>query len=188
MENKRYTITIYTENEVGLLSRITAIFTRRHINIKSLNVSETERKGISLFTFVIEVKESMVITITKQINRIVEVIHAEYYEDADLICSQVGLFKVELDNPERMPALEAITMQNGAKILCRTKKCVFLENTGNRKTLEGFLDALKAFGKTEYVRSGRVAMTVTDSIRLSEILEQLADLNSYPNYKLVHPN
>lgn len=184
--NHQYTIVIYTENIVGLMSRITAVFTRRHINIESLNVCETAKKGVSRFTIVVNVSESMVKTVTKQIRRVVEVIHAEYYEDTQLICSQIGLYKVELSNADRLPALEALAIQNNARILTKTANYVLLENTGNRLTLEAFLKSLQKFGETEYARSGRIAITSHDSIHLNAVLEQLADLNSYPNYKMEH--
>jgi len=185
--NTFYTLNIYTENIVGLLSRITAVFTRRHINIESLTVSETEKKGISRFTVVINVTEDMVIKVTKQINKIIEVILTEYHEDADLISSQLALFKVDLSNMQRLATLEALATQNGAKILAKSGNHIVLEKTGNRAILEAFLESLKAFGDTEYVRSGRIAITMS-GIRLKEILPQLPDLNNYPNYSMSHHN
>ncbi|MGB1204242.1 MAG: acetolactate synthase small subunit [Chitinophagales bacterium] len=185
--NNYYTLNIYIENIVGLLSRITAVFTRRHINIESLTVSETEQKGISRFTIVIKVTKDMVVKVTKQINKIIEVIHTEYHEEADLISSQLALFKVDLSNMQRLATLEALAMQNNARILAKSGNHIVLEKTGNRAILEAFLQSLKAFGNTEYVRSGRIAITMS-GIRLSEILPQLPDINNYPNYSMSHHN
>ena len=183
---KKYTISIYTENVVGLLSRITAVLTRRHINIESLTVSETERTGISRFIIVINETDDMLIKVTKQLNKIVEVIHAEYFDDSQLITSQIGLFKVDLYNESRYFSLQALATQSNAQILSRLDKHVILEKTGNRAMLEAFLEALKAYGETEYVRSGRIALTMENHIRLNEIMDQLADINNYPGYKMMH--
>ncbi len=184
---KYYTFSIYTENTVGLLSRITAVLTRRHINIESLTVSETERIGISRFTLVIKVIEDMAIKVCKQLSKIVEVIHAEYHEDADLITSQLAIFKVNIDtsNLARISSIEALANQNNARLLAKTDKLLVLEKTGNRASLEAFLESLRSYGETEYVRSGRIAITMS-GIRLKEILPQLADLNNYPGYSMAH--
>ncbi len=184
---KKYTLTIYTENIVGLLLRITAIFTRRHINIESLTVSETERKGISRFTVVVNETEDMVNKVTKKIKNIIEVIHAEYHADTDLIHSQVALYKVELSNVNQIPAIEAAAIQNNARVLMKQENRIVLEKTGTRALLETFMEVLGEFGEVEYVRSGRIAMTL-DGARLHQLLPQLPDLNHYPNYSMDHHN
>ncbi len=185
MEQKKYTINIYTENMVGLLSRITAVFTRRHINIESLTVSETEKKGISRFTIGICVTEDMVSKVVKKINTVVEVIHAEYHTDADLISSELALFKVNLEDGKKVAGVEALAMQNNARVLSKNEQFVVLEKTGNRETLEAFLRSLRNYGETEYVRSGSIALTLS-GIRLSEILPQLPDMKNYPGYSMAH--
>ncbi len=184
---KRFTISVYTENIVGLLLRITAVFTRRHINIESLTVSETERRGISRFTIVVRQSEDMVNKVTKQINRIVEVIFAEYHSDADLISSQLALFKVDIAKEEYLPSLEVLARQANARILIHNNRRMVLEKTGTRDSLEAFLRDLEAYGEVEYVRSGRIAVTSSSS-RLSEIIPKLPELNRYPNYSMDHHN
>lgn len=182
MKKQRYTVSIFTENMVGLLARITAIFTRRHINIESLTVSETEVKGISRFTVVVNVSSDMIDKVTKQINKIVEVIHAEYHKDTDLIVSQLALYKVDLRNIQKLHSLEAIVAQNNGRILTKDENHIFIEKTGNRQTLEVFYMVLCEFGETEYVRSGRIGLT-TEGIRLKSILPQLAEMKSYFGYE-----
>lgn len=78
MTTKEYIITVYTENTVGVLSRITNIFTRRKINIESLNVAETQHKGISKFTIVTFSNEETMATVKKHIERIVEVLKTNF--------------------------------------------------------------------------------------------------------------
>jgi len=181
---KKYTISIYTENMVGLLARITAIFTRRHINIESLTASETEEKGVSRFTIVVHVAESMVITVTKQINRIVEVLYAEFHEDVALIHTQIALYKVSVKDPKKRVSIQALATQNNARILASTEEYMVLENTGGRESIEGFLRDLQVFGDTEFVRSGRIALTTaSEGVRLKEVLPKLAELNRYHHYE-----
>lgn len=181
---KSYIITIFTENKVGLLARITAAFYRRHINIESLAVSETEKKGISRFCIGVSVSEDMVRKIVQQINKVIEVIHAEYHESFEMIVHQMALFKIDLVNEKRIPAIEALAVQGNARILTRTQKFMIIEKTGTRNALEAFLKDLQAHGETEYARSGKIAM-LPEGVRLNEILPKLADLNKYPaGYKM----
>lgn len=180
-DNQHYTLVVYTENMVGLLSRITGVFTRRHINIESLTVSETEIKGISRFTIVVVETADMMRKVVGQIRKIVEVIHADFYEDPELISSQVGLFKVQMRDPNSLISLESLAAQNNARILARYGNNIVLEKTGNRAMLEAFLRELNAYGSTEYVRSGRVSLSVV-GLQLREILPQLPELNGYADY------
>src|SRR3546814_18003606 len=93
---KLYTICIFTENTLGLLNRISGIFTRRRINIESLSVSATERKGVSRFTIVIKSDErEQVEKIVRQIRKNIEVLAVFGYEDTDMTYKELSFFKVE---------------------------------------------------------------------------------------------
>ena len=96
MENniKTYTISIYTENNIGLLNRISAIFQRRHFNIESLNTSASEIEGVSRFTIVVNMDELQVKKIIGQIEKQVEVIKAYYHTDEETIYQESCLFKL----------------------------------------------------------------------------------------------
>jgi acetolactate synthase-1/3 small subunit len=94
MEEQRYTISIYSENNVGLLNRISDIFLKRHINIESLNVSKSEIDGISKFTIVINTSEDWTQKIVKQIEKQIEVVRAFYHTDEEMIFQQSALFKI----------------------------------------------------------------------------------------------
>ncbi len=169
MQVKKLTISAYTENVVGLLNQITLVFTRRHLNIDSLNVSETERKGISRFTIALTTTEAMANKVVQQLNKIIEVIHAEYHEDSNLIYNQIALYKVSISDAKKVQSLDSIVRQNGATILSQTEEYTVIQNIGHRRILEAFLTILQDYGETEFVRSGRVALT-TDGIRLNELL------------------
>ena len=96
-EKQLYTISIYTENNIGLLNRISAIFQRRRINIESLNISVSEIEGVSRFTILINMTELNVKKILGQIEKQVEVIKAFYHTDEDTIYQESCLFKIKSD-------------------------------------------------------------------------------------------
>ncbi|HYH56653.1 MAG TPA: acetolactate synthase small subunit [Anseongella sp.] len=155
---KLYTICIFTENTLGLLNRISGIFTRRRINIESLSVSETERKGVSRFTVVIKSGErEKVEKIVKQIRKIIEVLAVFGYEDKDLVYNEIAFFKVGLENgPQAKLLLEEYS---GAKLLSEEGNCLVIETAGTEEEIYGFFNMLKPLGILEFVRSGRIALS-----------------------------
>ena len=94
-EKQQYTVSIYTENNIGLLNRISAIFQRRHINIESLNTSPSEIEGVSKFTIVVNMTEVNIKKILGQIEKQVEVIKAYFHNEEDTIYQISGLFKIK---------------------------------------------------------------------------------------------
>ena len=97
MENKWYTISVYSENSVGLLNRISGIFLKRHINIESLNVSKSEIENVSKFTIVVFTTEDWVRNIVGQVEKQIEVIKAFYHTDDETIYQESALFKIASD-------------------------------------------------------------------------------------------
>ena len=91
---KKYTISVFTENHIGLLNRITIIFTRRRLNIESLNTSESEIEGVHRFTIVVSTTEEVLIKLVKQIEKQIEVIRAFYHLDDDTVFQEIALYKV----------------------------------------------------------------------------------------------
>lgn len=186
MKKNDYTITAYTENTVGLLSRITAIFTRRHINIRSLNVSETEKKGISRFTIVIRETEEMTNKIVKQIRKIVEVMYVDFHTDNMIIATQLGLFKIKMLEEQYANNVHLVGQKFEATEIARSGNIVVFQKTGNREELETFLAALRVYGEVEYARSGRVALSIR-SIPLRTIMSLLPSIHNYEdNYTMDH--
>ena len=94
MENKTFTISVYSENNVGLLNRISVIFLKRHINILSLNVSESEIENVSRFVIVVDTTEKWVKNIVGQIEKQIEVIKAFYHIDEETIFLESAIFKI----------------------------------------------------------------------------------------------
>ena len=97
MEKQLFTVSVYTENNIGLLNRISAIFQRRHINIESLNTSASEIEGVSRFTIVVNVTEVQIRKIIGQIDKQIEVIKAFYHRDDQTIYQESALFKIKSD-------------------------------------------------------------------------------------------
>ena len=90
-----FTVSIYTENNIGLLNRISAIFLKRHINIESLTTSQSEIDSIFRFVIVVNVSETMIKSIIKQINKQIEVISSFYHTDKETIFLETALYKVK---------------------------------------------------------------------------------------------
>ncbi len=186
MKKNNYTITAYTENTVGLLSRITAIFTRRHINIKSLNVSETEKKGISRFTVVICETEDMTSKVVKQIRKIVEAMYVDFHTDNMIISTQLGMFKIKMVEEQYANNVRLLAQKFDASEMARSGNMIVFQKTGNREELEAFLAELRTFGEVEYARSGRVALSIR-SIPLRKIMALLPAMHNYEdNYTMDH--
>ena len=91
-EKKLYTLLVYSENIAGLLNQITAVFTRRQINIESLNVSASSIKGVHKYTITVWSDEEQILLVTKQIEKKIDVIKADFYTDDQLFIREVGLF------------------------------------------------------------------------------------------------
>ena len=171
MENniKSYTISIYTENNIGLLNRISAIFQRRHINIESLSISVSEIEGVSRFTLVVDITKTRVKKLIGQIDKQVEVIKAYYHTDKETIYQQSCLFKIKSDLLFEEPQIQNIIKESNAKIVTVNKEFFVLEKSGRRNEVDELHKELSAFGIMQFVRSGRIAVT-KDKMKITEML------------------
>ena len=153
---KRYTIFVVTENFIGILNRITIIFARRGINIDALTASESSMDGIHRITIEVTATEDMVIHLTKQIEKIVDVINAFYHEDDGVVYQEIALYKI----PVAMlnTGLEKIIRQHHAKVIAAEPEFVVLELSGHKEQTQELLEILQDYGLLEFARSGRVAV------------------------------
>ncbi|GAB4028600.1 acetolactate synthase small subunit [Spirosoma koreense] len=158
-----YTICIFTENTIGLLNRITIIFTRRRINIESLTVSETERHGISRFTIVIkhETREE-VEKLVRQIRKIVEVMAVFGYLNDEIVYNEIALFKISTPLGGKSLDVETINQHYKAWVVYWGLDYVVIEKTGSDTEIMDFFQYIRPFGILEFVRSGRVAVGKTE--------------------------
>lgn len=169
-EKQLYTVSIYTENNIGLLNRISAIFQRRHINIESLNTSPSEIEGVSRFTIVVHMDEVGVKKIIGQIDKQVEVIKAFYHTEEETIYQISGLFKIKSDLLFEERQIQNIIKESNARIVTVNKEFFVLEKSGKREELKDLYNKLSVFGIMQYTRSGRIAVT-KDEMKISKMLK-----------------
>ncbi len=165
-----YTVSVYTENNIGLLNRLSAIFQRRHINVESLNTSVSEIEGVSRFTIVINVTELQIKKIIGQIEKQVEVIKAYFHKDEDTIYQESCLFKIKSDLLFEDFQIQNIIKESNARIVTVNKDFFVLEKSGKRKEIELLYSELKRFGIMQFVHSGRIAVT-RDELKISTLIK-----------------
>ncbi|MDP1843120.1 MAG: acetolactate synthase small subunit [Sediminibacterium sp.] len=153
-----FTITVYTENQVGLLNRIAIIFSRRKINIESLNVSPSEAEGIHRFTIVIHETEEVVRKLCRQIERQVEVLKAYHNTNEEIIWQEMALYKVPTDEVAEKMKVERLLREHGARAVVIRKDYTIFETTGQREETDKLVKVLEPYGLIEFVRSARVAI------------------------------
>jgi acetolactate synthase-1/3 small subunit len=169
--NQEFIISAFTENHIGLLNRITIIFTRRKINIESLTVSESALAGISKFTIVVDTTEDKVSKVVKQIDKLVEVLKAYYHTNDQMIYQEIALYKVSTEALTSSNQIESLVRQYNARILEVTTDYTVIEKTGHKEETQALFEGLNQFGVLQFIRSGRVAITRSPIERLSEFLK-----------------
>lgn len=158
MLKQEYTITVYTENHIGLLNRIAIIFSRRKINIESLNTSPSEVDSVHRFTIVISETEEVVRKLCRQIEKQVEVLKAYYNTQDEIVWQELALYKVPTDVIQAEVKVERLLRQHGAKAVVIRKDYTVFEVAGHREETDGLIRVLEPYGLIEFVRSARVAI------------------------------
>ncbi|HKJ41012.1 MAG TPA: acetolactate synthase small subunit [Sunxiuqinia sp.] len=169
---QEFIITIYSENHIGLLNRITINFTRRKINIESLTVSESAIQGISKFTIVINETEDRVKKVVGQLEKVVEVLKAFYHTNDEMVFQEIALYKVPTEELYESDEIERLVRKSGARILEITKEFTVIEKAGHKVETQELFEALNQFGVLQFIRSGRIAITRDPIERLSEFLKE----------------
>lgn len=170
---KEYIVTVLSENQIGVLNRITAIYLRRKINVESLRVNESTIKGISMFIITAYASEDVIIKVTGQIKKIVEVLSADYYTSNELITQEVALYKIS-KSVVNMPALfEEISTNLSSRIVEMNGDYMVVTKNGSRESLEGLREKLQSAGVLEqFSSSGSVVLhRESPEDRLAEVLK-----------------
>ena len=172
MENQTFTISVYSENNVGLLNRISVIFLKRHINILSLNVSESEIENVSRFVIVVDTTEKWVKNIVGQIEKQIEVIKAFYHVDDETIFLESAIFKIKscLLFDERQ--IQNIIKESHSEIVTVSRDFFVISKTGRRSEIDELYAKLKPFGIMQFVRSGRISVS-KEKMEITSLLEEL---------------
>lgn len=179
MDNQEqiFTVSALTENKSGLLTAVTIIFTRRKINIESINVSETEVEGVSRYTIVIKTNLDNAVQVVKQINKLIEVLGAFLYTEEEVYYQEIALFKMSTEAFLNNNTIERLVRNNGARILVIEENHIVIEKTGHRSEIRELFEKLKPHGVLEYVRSGRIA--ISKSKRKTDTFLKELEKNKY---------
>ena len=174
-ENKKlYTLLVYSENVAGILNQVTAVFTRRQVNIESLNVSASSIPGVHKYTITAwSSDEDQIIKIVRQIEKKIDVVKANYFTDEQLFIRESGLYKLAtpmvLDNPE----ISRTIRRYDAHIIEVNPTYTIVMKHGITEDIISLYRALDKFGcLLQYTRSGRIAVTRGTQEQVSEFLEQ----------------
>src|SRR6476659_9382705 len=152
-----HTLSVLTENKPGVLARIAGLFSRRGFNIDSLAVGPTEHPDISRMTVVVDVEDLPLEQVTKQLNKLVEVIKVVELEGPASVQRELLLVKVRADLQTRSHVLETVQLFR-AKVVDVSSDAVTIEATGTADKLAALIKVLEPFGIRELVQSGLVAV------------------------------
>ena len=153
----KHTLSVLVENKPGVLARIAGLFSRRNFNIDSLAVGPTEHEEISRMTIVVNCDEHPLEQVTKQLNKLVNVLKIVELEPNAAVQRELMLVKVRADLETRSRVLETVALFR-AKVVDVATDAVTVEATGNREKLDALIRVLQPFGIKELVQSGMVAV------------------------------
>jgi acetolactate synthase I/III small subunit len=153
----RHTLSVLVENKPGILARVASLFSRRGFNIDSLAVGTTEHPEISRMTIGVNVEDLPLEQVTKQLNKLVNVLKIVELETATSVQRELVLIKVRADAETRSQVLETVQLFR-AKVVDVASDAVTIEATGSRDKLEALIRVLEPFGIKELVQSGMVAI------------------------------
>lgn len=168
MIKKEFTISLFTENHIGIMSQITIILTRRQINIESITASESAVKGVSILTLVVRTTEEMVNKVARQMGKLVDVLKVFVHNSDEIIYQELALYKVSTKGLMSGDIIDRIVRVHHARILEMTPEYTVIEKTGHKTEINDLLHELEPCGVLQFVRSGRVAVT-----------RQVKELNAY---------
>ena len=153
-----HTLSVLVEDKPGVLARVASLFSRRGYNIQSLAVGATEQKHMSRMTIVVSVEESPLEQITKQLNKLVNVIKIVEQEDDNSVSRELALIKVRADASNRGQVIEAVNLFR-AKVVDVSTESLTVEATGTPEKLEALLRVLEPYGIREIAQSGMVSVS-----------------------------
>ena len=152
-----HTLSVLVEVKPGVLARVAALFSRRGFNIKSLAVGPTDVKDMSRMTIVVTAEETPLEQITKQLNKLINVIKIVEHDEGNMVARQIALIKVRTDAGTRSQVIEAVNLFR-AKVIDVANDSLTVEATGTEEKLEALMRVLEPYGIRETVQSGVVAL------------------------------
>ncbi len=169
-----YTVTIFSENHVGLLNQITIIFTRRRLNIETLSVSPSAIEGVHKFTITTFSDRDTIEKIVKQIDKRVDILKAYFNTNDELVHQEIALYKISTPELLKLGSVEDIIRRYNIRVLEITENSVVLEKTGHyEETQQLFRELSQTVGVLQFIRSGRIAITRSKVERLSDVFASI---------------
>jgi acetolactate synthase-1/3 small subunit len=165
---QEFTISLFTEDHIGILGQITIILTRRQINIDSITASESAVKGVQLLTIVVRTTNEMIQKVARQMEKLVDVMKVFVHTSDQIIYQEIALYKISTKALMSGNVIDHIVRAHNARILEVSPEYIVLEKTGHKTEITDLLAELEPFGVLQFARSGRVAIT-----------KQVKELNSY---------
>ena len=167
-----YTVTVYSENQVGLLNQISIIFTRRQLNIESLSVSGSAIEGVHKFTITTYSDRETMEKLVKLIEKRIDVLRAFFYTDDEIIFQEVALYKVPTDKLLDDRSIEDLIRKHNARILEVNRTYTVIEKSGHPDETQSLFEELSRYDVMQFVRSGRVAITKSTVEHVSIFLQE----------------
>lgn len=155
---KKFTLSIFTENRIGLLNRISIVFTKRHINIDRITASESEIKNVYRFTILVFTTKERISKALGQIEKQIEVIKGFIHEEEEVVYRELAMYKLAVASLQNEHVKNNIKKFN-ATIIHHEAEFVIVEKVGHAEEIQELLEQLKVVGVLEFSRSGRVAIT-----------------------------
>lgn len=171
-QTRLFTISVFTENQVGLLNRISIIFTRRGLNLESVSSSASAMPGIHKMNFSLRSDRATLEKVIKQIEKCIDVLRAFLYTDDEIVYQEIALYKVPTLKLLDEPNLERIIRVHNARILEITRDYTVIEKTGHETETQALYDLLVQYDIQQFIRSGRICVTKSPTEHFTRFLEE----------------
>ena len=168
---KLYTLIVHSENIAGLLNQVTAVFTRRQINIESLNVSASSIGGVHKYTITAWTDLNTIEKVVKQIEKKIDVLQAHFFTDEEIFSHEIALYKVSMPEFQKSPEASKVIRRYNARIVEVNPVFAIVEKNGSSEDITALYTELQSIRCVlQFVRSGRVAITTSCFERVNEFI------------------
>lgn len=178
---QEYTISLFTEDHIGILGQVTIILTRRQINIESFTASESAVKGVYLLTIVVTTSGELIEKVAKQMEKLIDVLKVFVHTSDQIIYQEIALFKVPTKGMMSGNIIDNIVRSHYVRVLEISPEYLVLEKTGTREEIAELLTKLEPYGVLQFAKSGRVAIT-RQVKELTSYLREIDEANMHRSH------
>ncbi len=186
MNKQEFTLSLFTEDHIGIMNQITIILTRRQINIESITASESAVKGVQMLTLVVRATAEMVQKVARQMQKLVDVLKVFVHTSDEIVYQELALYKVKTTGLMSGNIIDHIVRDHNARILEVSPEYIVIEKTGHKTQINELLQELQPSGVLQFVRSGRVAIT-RQVKELNAYLDEMDEDNQYKPEEFIIP-